>query len=179
MSKSAVFAAALLLMGTQARAEVQGLYGSECLRVVGLSAYKDMAFDGETLKQVQTVFSDHECEKAAYDFIFEGPYSIDEKLGFLDYSFAAIKLTPLTPRVAENFNHYALCGISDWQAGQPEDVAGLDCGGQLIPSLETSVFDRIQENKDNVQMGRASDEQNGAAPEQRPVVLDEVVYHAK
>lgn len=177
--KSTVFAAALLWMGTEAHAAIQGLYGSECLQVEGLSAYKDMAFDGETLKQVQTVFGDSECQIPAYDFVFEGPYAIDETLGFIDYSFHTIKLTPLSPSVADNFNLYKLCGISDWQVYEAAYVAGLNCGGQLIPELHTSVYDRIQDNKDSIQMGRASDILNGSTPNHRPDMLDDVIYHAK
>ncbi len=179
MLKSAAFVAALLLMGSQAVAAVQGLYGSECLSVEGLSAYKDLAFDGENLKQVQTVFGDQLCQTPAYDFIFEGPYLIDETLGVLDYSFNSIKLQPLTSEVADNFNHYQLCGIDHWVVSRAENVAGLDCGGQVIPGLETSVYDRIKENKDDIQMGRATDELDGSSPEQRPTALDDVIYHAK
>jgi hypothetical protein len=179
MLKSAVFAAALLLMGTGAKAAVQGLYGSDCLHVEGLSAYKDLAFDEETLKQVQTVFGDQDCQTPAYDFIFEGPYSLDEKTGFLDYSFVSIKLTPLNSQVAENFNQHVLCGFDSWTSGESQKVAGLDCGGQMIPELGIPVYDRIQENQGDIQMGRATDELNGSSMEQRPDLLDAVIYHAK
>lgn len=177
--KSTVFAAVLLWMGTEAQAAILGLYGSECLQVEGLSAYKDMAFDGETLKQVQTVFGDTECHNPAYDFVLEGPYSLDETLGFIDYSFTSIRLKPLSEGVAENFNHYALCGITDWAIDESEDVAGLDCGGQIIPQLNTSVYDRIHDNQVGIRMGHASDELNGSTPNHRPAELDHVVYHAK
>jgi hypothetical protein len=177
--KSTVFIAALLWMGTDAQAAIQGLYGSECLQVEGLSAYKDMAFDDETLKQVQTVFGDSECRAPAYDFVFEGPYSLDETLGFIDYSFTSIRLTPLSEVVAANFNAYELCGIHDWQVGKSEHVAGLNCGGQRIPNLDTVVYDRIKENEVGIQMGRASDHLNGSTPNHRPMELDAVIYHAK
>jgi hypothetical protein len=177
--KSTVFAVALLGMGTSSQAAIQGLYGSDCLHVEGLSAYKDMAFDYGTLKQVQTVFGDDECQTPAYDFMFEGPYSLDETLGFIDYSFTMIRLTPLNASVAENFNHYELCGIKSWEAGKGQDVAGLNCGGQTIPSLNTSVYDRIRDNKGDIQMGRASSDFNGSTPNHRPVEMDVVIYHAK
>ncbi|WP_141734468.1 hypothetical protein [Oligoflexus tunisiensis] len=177
--KSTVFTAALLWMGTDAHAAIQGLYGSECLQVEGLSAYKDMAFDGDTLKQVQTVFGDSECLAPAYDFVFEGPYHLDETLGFIDYSFTTIRLTPLSEGVADNFNAYELCGIRNWQAGKPEDVAGLNCGGQRIPRLHTNVYDRIKDHDVGIQMGRASDHLNGSTPNHRPIEFDAVLYHAK
>jgi hypothetical protein len=177
--KSTVFAAALLWMGSESQAAIQGLYGSDCLHVEGLSAYKDMAFDDGTLKQVQTVFGDDECLIPAYDFVFEGPYQLDETLGFIDYSFTTIRLTPLNAAVADNFNQYELCGISIWTSGKPQDVAGLNCGGQTIPSLHTSVYDRILDNNVSIQMGRASPESNGSTPNHRPVELDPVLYHAK
>lgn len=177
--KSTVFAAALLWMGAESQAAIQGLYGSDCLHVEGLSAYKDMAFDGDRLKQVQTVFGDSECLTPAYDFVFEGPYRLDETLGFIDYSFTTIRLTPLSVGIAENFNHYELCGISTWEAGKAQDVAGLDCGGQTIPSLNTAVYDRIRDNAVSIQMGRASNDQNGSTPNHRPMEVDAVIYHAK
>ncbi|HYX32805.1 MAG TPA: hypothetical protein VE954_06800 [Oligoflexus sp.] len=177
--KSTVFAAALLGMGTESHAVIQGLYGSECLHVEGLSAYKDMAFDKDTLKQVQTVFGDNECSLPAYDFVFEGPYRIDEQLGYIDYSFDTIRLTPLSEGVAENFNQYGLCGITSWTAGKAEHVAGLNCGGQQIPNLNTFVYDRIVDNRNGIQMGRASEDLNGSTPNHRPDEVDDVIYHAK
>ncbi len=177
--KSTVFAAALLWVGTESYAAIQGLYGSDCLHVEGLSAYKDMAFDGDTLKQVQTVFGDDECLTPAYDFVFEGPYRLDETLGFIDYSFTTIRLTPLSAGIAENFNLYELCGINTWKAGQGQNVAGLSCGGQTIPGLNTMVHDRLRDNSVSIQMGRASHDLNGSTPNHRPVELDDVIYHAK
>lgn len=177
--KSKVFAAALIWMGMPAQAAILGLYGSECLEVESLSAYKDLAFDGETLKQVQTVFADRECHNPAYDFVFEGPYSLDETLGFIDYRFTSIRLKPLSEAVAASFNRYALCGITDWAIGVNEDVAGLDCGGQLIPQLNIAVYDRIDDKELGIRMGRASDELNGSTPNHRPTELNDVIYHAK
>jgi hypothetical protein len=177
--KSTVFAVALLGLSTESQAAIQGLYGSDCLHVEGLSAYKDMAFDGDSLKQVQTVFGDSECLTPAYDFVFEGPYRLDETLGFIDYSFTSIRLTPLSSAVAENFNYYELCGVQSWEAGKPQNVAGLNCGGQRIPSLHTSVYDRIRDNGLSIQMGRATSDLNGSTPNHRPVELDAVIYHAK
>jgi hypothetical protein len=177
--KSKVFAAALLWMGAKAQAAILGLYGSECLKVESLSAYKDLAFDGETLKQVQTVFGDSKCHNPAYDFVFEGPYALDETLGFIDYKFSSIRLKPLSEAVAASFNHYALCGITNWTIGENQEVAGLNCGGQLIPQLNQSVYDRIDDTDLGIRMGRASDELNGSTPNHRPTALDHVVYHAK
>jgi hypothetical protein len=177
--KTTVFAAALLWIGTESQAAIQGLYGSDCLHVEGLSAYKDMAFDGDRLKQVQTVFGDDQCLTPAYDFVFEGPYRLDETLGFIDYSFTTIRLTPLSAGVAENFNQYELCGLRTWEAGKSQPVAGLNCGGQTIPNLNSSVYDRIRDNQVGIQMGRASSELNGTTPNDRPVELDDVIYHAK
>lgn len=178
--KSTVFAAALLWMGSESQAAIQGLYGSDCLQVDGfLSAYKDIVFGVDTLKQVQTVFSDKSCLTPAYDFVFEGPYRLDETLGFIDYSFTTISLKPLNEAVADKFNEYKLCGITTWRVKSSENVAGLNCGGTIIPQLNTSVYDRVRDNTVNVQMGLASPDLNGATPNHRPIELDAVLYHAK
>jgi hypothetical protein len=102
-----------------------------------------------------------------------------QTLGFLDYSFSSVKLTALTTQVAINFNLYQLCGINHWVAGRSENIAGLDCGGQLIPDLDSPVYDRILESKDAIQLGRASDELNGSSAALRTPALDDVIYRAK
>lgn len=178
MSKSAAFVAALLLMGTPAQATVLGLYGSDCLLVDQLSAYVDIAFDGDSFKKVQTVYADLECHTPIYEVVYEGPYVLGEELGLIDYKVTSIRLAPLSESVTQKFISGELCGFSDWATAEGQNVAGLICGNTLIPPI-TVVYDRIQENKDGIQMGRATDELNGSSPEQRPTALDDVIYHAK
>ncbi|MCX6131368.1 MAG: hypothetical protein NTX25_20190, partial [Proteobacteria bacterium] len=88
-------------------------------------------------------------------------------------------LTALDEQVAENFNQHQLCGISNWQVGVAEDVAGLNCGDKQIPALQLRVFDRLRAEGDTIRMSRPSSEFNGSSEELRPRELDTSVFHAK
>ncbi len=160
-------------------AEIRGLYGSDCLNVAGLSAYKDLAFEQEQLTQVQTIFSDDACENAAYNFKIKGPYQLDMSRGALDYEIELVELTPLTEEIAEAFRDHHLCGLDDWELGVAKDVAGQDCGEQVLPPKQVKVYDRLMEDAEGIRLGEAHDEFNGSSPELRPLSFDTVIFHPK
>jgi hypothetical protein len=166
-----------------AKAEVRGLYGSDCLSIDGLSAKKDLLFKDKTLETVQTVYSDDVCDSPAYDFSFVGSYALNPSVDAngLDYSYTSIKLRPIDARVAVAFNEIALCGFSDWTMDESKEVAGSNCGGQKIPTTGTTVFDIVQESADSayVQLGQSNEIYDGLSAGKRPIDLDSLIYHAR
>lgn len=179
--KSSVALAMSLLVSSHAIAEVRGLYGSECMPAQGLSAKKDLFFQDKSLENVQTVYADDACITPVYDFSFVGSYAVDESGHNLDYHYASIKLRALDPRIADAFNQVTLCGYSNWTVNDAHEVAGKDCGGQMIPAPGTEVFDLVQESDDqaSIQLGRTSETRDGLSFEARPDELDALTYRAK
>lgn len=163
---------------------IRGLYGSNCLEGSGVSAVKDLLLREETMETVQTVYSDLNCERPSYDFSFSGPYDYDPLTGFLNYSYASIKLQALDPQVVEQFNESALCGFNDWVLNKAKEVTGLDCGGQLIPARNTEAFDLLRPVADgavtpSIQLGLISDLDDGLSPETRPSQTESLIYYPK
>ncbi|MES2746709.1 MAG: hypothetical protein V4655_14850 [Bdellovibrionota bacterium] len=166
-----------------AQAEVRGLYGTNCLEGNGASAIKDLLLRGQTMETVQTVYSDLHCESPSYDFSFSGPFEYNVVSGFFDYEYASIKLQVLDQNVVQQFNEAELCGIKDWTIGAPREVSGLDCGGQLIPSIGTKAYDLIHENVSesdpSIQLGLISELQDGLSSDARPTKTEDLIYYPK
>jgi hypothetical protein len=173
----------MILTPMLAQAEVRGLYGTKCLEGNGVSAIKDLLLRDEIMETVQTVYSDRFCENPSYDFSFSGPYVYQEETGYFDYDYASIKLQALDQKVVEQFNEVALCGFQDWSLGRPKEVSGLDCGGQLLPSIGTRAFDLIHEkgasSNPSLQLGRITEMNNGLSPESRPSEVEDLTYFPK
>lgn len=186
MLRSASYVAALgvlasFALASPSRAAVQGLYGTECLGMKGLSATKDMLFDAPKshLETVQTVYADANCDTPAYDFSFSGPYGFDPATGFFDYTFEAIQLRVLDERIAQAFREIRLCGIDDWSVDLAHDVSGLDCAGTLMPAPGLKLFDILEEGPEGVQIGLATDGEDGLSSVNRPTEYDSHVYRAR
>ncbi len=163
------------------KAEIRGLYGTNCLEGHGVSAIKDLLFREQTMETVQTIYSDAHCEVPAYDFSFSGPYDLDTLSRFLNYAYTSIKLGALSEETVAKFNQEALCGITDWQINQAREVSGLNCGGQIIPEKGTRAFDIIRERAtdDSVQLGLIGETTDGLSPEKRPKEFEELSYYPK
>jgi hypothetical protein len=170
---------AALLLSSPAWAKIEGLYGSDCLQVDGLSAVKDFLFENSRFEMVQTVFGDTACDGAVYDFSFSGPYVFDQVSSGLDLTFSNVRLTALDSRIVHAFNAVALCGITDWELEIPVEVSGLACGGQTIPGRDSRIYDIIREVEGGVQMGLPEDLRNGSSPGKRPEAFDDLIYKAK
>lgn len=163
------------------KAEIRGLYGTNCLEGAGLSAVKDMILREQTMEIVQTVYSDLLCTSPSYDFSFSGPYDLDETTGFLNYGYASIKLQALDGKLVQRFNETLLCGYGDWQLNVPKEVTGLDCGGQLIPARGSRAFDRIRSGPEDesIQLGLISETEDGLSEETRPTEFESLSFYPR
>ncbi|MBC7662061.1 MAG: hypothetical protein H7249_20390 [Chitinophagaceae bacterium] len=170
---------AVFFIASPLAAEVRGLYGSECLPMDSLSETKDLLFKPETLEAVQTVYADLDCRIPAYDISYIGTYLVESGTQTLDYAYESIKLQVLDRRVAATFNQVMLCGLNTWAVGENREVAGHDCGGQLIPALGTMIFDKMKLTPKGIQLGQTSEFLDGLSPASRPIEFDPHVYSAR
>lgn len=167
------------LPAPRAEAAIDGLYGSDCLSLDGLSALTDLYFDEGSFELVQTVFRDDHCEEAAYDLSLRGRYSWQEaSKEQIDFTFLSAHLTPLDQNAAKLFQLQALCGMRSWKAQTPLEVSGQRCGEQKIPAAGSQVFDRILIGFDGLQLGLADPEFNGSSPDRRPRSWAPIIYRS-
>ncbi len=180
MLLSKIFAVAALGVSGAAMASVQGLYKADCLAIEaeGLSIGRTANFEKETAVQDQIIYLDLACEAPGYSFTFVGPYALAED-GTANFTSATIQLTALDERVASSFTAQKLCGVEAWEAGKPQEVAGLDCGGTQIPEAGSVSYDRVKEVEGGIVFGAITDELDGTTAEKRPAEYDEAsVYKA-
>ena len=163
------------------KAEIRGLYGTNCLEHAGISAVKDMILREQTMEIVQTVYSDLSCALPSYDFSFSGPYDLDATNGFLNYGYASIKLQALDEKLVQRFNETLLCGFSDWQLNVPKEVSGLECGGQLIPASGSRAYDRIKSRPEDesIQLGLITETEDGLSEESRPSQFESLSFYPR
>jgi hypothetical protein len=171
---SKLLVAGALGLSSMAMADIQGLYQADCwsIQEEGLSVGRSINFEKETATQVQTIYGDLTCAQPAYSFTFQGPYSIAAD-GAADFTSASIQLTALDERIAASFAAAGLCGISNWEAGVAQEVAGLDCGGTQIPAVNSVTYDRVKEVQGGLVFGAVTDEKDGTTLEKRPTDYDE------
>jgi hypothetical protein len=162
-----------------AHASVAGLFGGECLPVGGLSGIKDVLFEKDRFEMVQTIYADSECQVPAYDFSIKGTFRYEESLYAIDLVFDKIQMTVLDESVAEAFARESICGHSSWQAQEAMNVAGLDCGGQLIPRQGSIAHDIVAVTGDSLRFGKPEPDHDGTSPSRRPRVWDTTVFQAK
>ncbi len=172
----------LLLCPTQlATAAIQGLYGTDCMEVAGMSAVNDLYFDQGEFEMVQTVFRDSNCEEPAYDLSLKGSYTLPStgEVGAMDFTFKSARLSPLAEDLAAFFQEQKLCGRSDWRAQESLDVAGLVCGEQKIPANSSKAFDRVEETLEGLRLGLPDVSFDGSSPERRPQTSAPILYKAR
>lgn len=153
---------------------VEGLYQADCWPVQeeGLSVGRSVNFEKSSATQVQTIYGDLTCATAAYAFTFKGPYSIAAD-GAANFTSASIELTAIDARIAAAFTAQKLCGVAEWVAGVPHEVAGLDCGGTQIPAAGSVTYDIVKEVQGGIVFGTVTEDKDGSTLEKRPTAFDE------
>ncbi len=162
-----------------ALAQVNGLYGGECVSLDGLSAVKDVYFTPDSFEMVQTVFTDAGCQNPAYDFSVSGTYSFDPNTSAIDFHFEAMRMTAIDDRVATTFAEEHLCGLEDWRAHAALDVSGRDCAGQTIPQHNSVAYDILALSGEGIRFGKLEPEHDGSTPGKRTRTWDTAFYSAK
>jgi 3-keto-disaccharide hydrolase len=77
----------------------------------------------------------------------------------LTYTVFSYTITPKTESMANTLNQQGVCGLSNWVVNTPNDVTGGSCGGTLMPSRGSRIYDVYQLNGNTLYSG---DEGTGA-----------------
>lgn len=96
-------------------------------------------FSGGNFVKETYVFTDSSCASLNYVVQELGTYIRNGTN--LDLTFSDIKLYPMTPILVNSYNTNTYCGYNDWAVAIGKSVAGRNCGGTLVRSAGSMLYD--------------------------------------
>ena len=158
---------------------IEGKWTSDCLKQEQSYYMNTMTIAGNNISQVGNSYEDSACKMKALEVGVEstakyGPDSMQvAKAKELDTILSSLTLLVHDPRYISYLNSQKFCGYTDWAVEQVKDIAGKDCGGNLMPKVGDAYYDIYSLlNTDKLLTGKASKDFDGQTPEKRIRELD-------
>ncbi|WII72304.1 hypothetical protein QJS83_00290 [Bdellovibrio sp. 22V] len=93
------------------------------------------------------VYSDPICAVPDYKLTQTGTYVIpggvveNSGMKHINMTLQTLDMTVFNASTASDFNTTQHCGINDWTLGQSRNLLNATCGGEVMPSANTPIYD--------------------------------------
>lgn len=88
-----------------------------------------------------------DCTNPAFQAVAYGDYEVANvtdqtvaQIGEIDFTYAAIEITPASAAGATYMNTASHCGLNNWANGVAQDVTGLTCNLEAMPTNGQTVY---------------------------------------
>lgn len=174
-----LFLAAITVFSSAAKANeadhnLQGSWVMKCDR--GLQ--KQQQFIENQTITTEFFHQDRECLKESFRFKTTGLFELNpEHLDWMDFKYQQIELTLFIPAVAQDFNSRAVCGFTNWKAGEPQTITGLPCAlfsynkPTQIPKAGDQKFGIYKIENNKLFFGQLTKETDGSTEQKRPMMF--------
>jgi hypothetical protein len=116
-------------------------FKSGCKSITGGYAKENYVFTDVDVTQTVSVYSDSNCSAPLISVIITGQYQVSNLVSDffkdkwdLDSTLGTYSIELKSSSIVTSYNTASYCGYNNWTINTKKNVAGLNCGGTVMPS---------------------------------------------
>lgn len=118
-----------------------------CTSISGGYAKENYIFTDVDFTETASIYSDSNCTVPLINVIITGQYQVSNLVSDffkdkwdLDSTLGTYSIELKSSSIVTSYNTASYCGFNNWTINTKKNVAGLNCGGTVMPSAGTIAY---------------------------------------